>query len=30
MKTFFSKECKSLINGLLEKDPNKRLGVNGF
>ena len=25
-----SKNCKSLIKGLLEKDPNKRLGFNGI
>lgn len=30
MKSFFSKECKSLLNGLLEKEPEKRLGTNGI
>ena len=28
MKSFFSLECKSLLNGLLEKDPYKRLWKN--
>lgn len=26
MKSYFSVEAKSLLSGLLERDPNKRLG----